>query len=63
MGSGVLAFVAPAKYEIRLQSAHAFSAGKLRLLLRGGRETANMRWGSDEMREKVRNGGDTIATA
>ena len=38
MGSGDLASAATAKYLIRLQLARDFSAGKRRLLLRGGME-------------------------
>ena len=39
-----------------------FSAGTRRLLLRGGRETTS-EGGSDGMREAVRKGGNTTATA
>ena len=60
MGNGVLA--STAKYEIQLQSARGISAGKRRLLLRGGRETTS-EGGSDGMREEVRKGGNTTATA
>ena len=62
IGSGVLASAATAKNEIRLQSARGFSAGKRRMLLRGGRQTTS-EGGSDGMREAVRKRGNANATA
>ena len=62
MGSRDLASAATAKYAIRLQSARDFSAGKGRLLLRGGREITS-EGDSEGIREAVRKGGNTTATA